>query len=61
MIDPDAYNMRQSKSERPQKRAKLDQNSRTVYKFSNAIDVRNALQNQDQNAQIEGAQAYYQY
>jgi nucleolar pre-ribosomal-associated protein 1 len=49
--------MPQSKSERPHKRAKLEQTSRKAYKFSNAIDIRHALQNQDQNAQIEGAEA----
>ncbi|KAG2124689.1 ribosome 60S biogenesis N-terminal-domain-containing protein [Suillus clintonianus] len=49
--------MPQSKSERPQKRAKPEQTSRKAYKFSNAIDVRRALQNQDQNAQIEALSA----
>ncbi|KAG2153453.1 ribosome 60S biogenesis N-terminal-domain-containing protein [Suillus bovinus] len=49
--------MPQSKSERPHKRAKLDQTSRRAYKFSNAIDVRRALQNQDQNTQIEALSA----
>ncbi|KAG1854965.1 ribosome 60S biogenesis N-terminal-domain-containing protein [Suillus subalutaceus] len=49
--------MPQSKSERPHKRAKPEQTSRKAYKFSNAIDVRRALQNQDQNAQIEALSA----
>ncbi|KAG0699762.1 hypothetical protein DFH29DRAFT_990668 [Suillus ampliporus] len=49
--------MPQSKSERPQKRAKPEQNSRKEYKFSNAVDVRRALQNQDQNARIEALSA----
>ncbi|KAG2356040.1 ribosome 60S biogenesis N-terminal-domain-containing protein [Suillus spraguei] len=49
--------MPQSKSERPHKRAKLEQTSRKAYKFLNAIDVRRALQNQDQNAQIEALSA----
>lgn len=47
--------MPQNKSERPHKRAKFEQNSRKAYEFSNATDVRRALQNQDQNGQIEGA------
>ncbi|KAG1888586.1 ribosome 60S biogenesis N-terminal-domain-containing protein [Suillus subluteus] len=49
--------MPQSKSERPHKRAKPEQTSRKSYKFSNAIDVRRALENQDQNAQIEALSA----
>ncbi|KAG1740308.1 ribosome 60S biogenesis N-terminal-domain-containing protein [Suillus lakei] len=49
--------MPQSKPERPQKRAKPEQTLRKAYKFSNAIDVRRALQNQDQNAQIEALSA----
>ncbi|KAG1791586.1 ribosome 60S biogenesis N-terminal-domain-containing protein [Suillus plorans] len=49
--------MPQNKSERPHKRAKLEQNSRKAYEFSNATDVRRALQNQDQNGQIEALSA----
>ncbi|KAG1766782.1 ribosome 60S biogenesis N-terminal-domain-containing protein, partial [Suillus occidentalis] len=49
--------MPQSKSERPHNRAKSEQTSRKAYKFLNAIDVRRALQNQDQNAQIEALSA----
>jgi len=54
----DERNMHQGKSKHPHKRAKLERSS---YKFSNAVDIRRALQNQDENGQIEGMQLDYHY